>query len=121
MGQVASLPAVAKGYTLNVRHEGGGVKERFETLRGALDALELEARAFANTERRDRSKGVFREYEPVELVALRVEIAGKGAHAGVDVRGDGSAEAFTGRLQRRLVAQQPGESPYDALRRVLGC
>lgn len=112
---------MARGYTLSVRREGGGGKERFDTLRGALDALELEARAFANTERRNAATGLMREYEPVELVALRAEIAGKGVHAGVDVRGDGSTEAFTGRVQRRLIAQEPGESPYDALRRVLGC
>jgi hypothetical protein len=115
------LRAVAKGYTLNVRREGGGGKERFDTLIGALDALELEARAFANTEKRDAAMGILRTYEPGDLVALRAEITGKGVHAGVDVRGDGSAEAFTGRVQRRLVAQQPRESPYDALRRVLGC
>ncbi len=112
---------MAKGYTVTVRREGGGGKERFETLGAAVDALELEARAFANTERRDAAMGILRSYEPMDLVAFRAEIAGKGVHAGVDVRGDGSAEAFTGRLQRRLVTQHPGEGPYDALRRVLGC
>ena len=32
------------------------------------------------------------------------------------MRGDGSSEAFTGRLRRRVVEQRDGESAYDALR-----
>jgi hypothetical protein len=110
---------VAGRYTLRISREGVVGKERFATLDLALDALEVEARAFANTERRQAASALVRTYEPGEIVALRAEVRGPGVHAGVDVRGDGSAEAFTGRIQRRLVAQDPGESPYDALRRVL--
>jgi hypothetical protein len=53
-------------------------------------------------------------------VAVRGELAGPGGlRAGVDVRGDGSAEAYTGRWRRRLVERRTGETAYDALRRVL--
>jgi len=112
---------VAGRYTLKISREGTVGKERFETLAAAVDALELEARAFANTERRAATHALLRDYEPEDLVAMRAEVGGPGVHAGVDVRGDGAAEAFTGRFQRRLVAQQPGEDPFAALRRVLGC
>ena len=111
---------MATGFTLKITREGVVGKERFGTLDAALDALEQEARAFANTERRDSAAGIMRTYEPDEIVALRAEVAGRRVRAGVDVRGDGSAEAFTGRLRRTLISQEPGESPYGALRRVLG-
>jgi hypothetical protein len=52
-------------------------------------------------------------------VAARGEIKGpKGLRAGIDVRGDGSAEAWTGRFGRKLVELKKKEDAYSALRRI---
>ncbi len=62
-----------------------------------------------------------RRLEPVQQVVGRIELSGPGRlRAGVDVRGDGSSEAFTGRIRRRVVGQRRRESAYDALRRAVG-
>lgn len=106
-------------FTLRISREGAVEKCGFGDLGSALDALEQEARAFATAERRGAARGIMRTYEPGQIVALRAEIAGPCVHGGVDVRGDGSAEAFTGRLRKTLVEQRDRESPYEALRRVL--
>ena len=61
-----------------------------------------------------------REFEPVQQVAARGELKGpRGLRAGIDVRGDGSAEAWTGRFSKQLVEQQRKEDAYAALRRVM--
>ena len=61
-----------------------------------------------------------RRFEPVQQVVARLELSGPGRlRGGLDVRGDGSAEAYTGRLRRHVVLQEPGEDAYAALARAI--
>jgi hypothetical protein len=92
-------------------------KKRAGTLGEALDLLEAETRAAATTTRRGTIDARVRKFEPADQVAVRAELRGRGMRAGFDVRGDGSVQAWTGRVGRRLVEPEGGETPYDALRR----
>jgi hypothetical protein len=94
-------------------------KLRAGTLEEALDVVEREARALAAGPGRRAVELRIRTFTPQQQVAGRVELRGRGVTAGVDVRGDGAAEAWTGRVGRRVVEQEERETPYDALRRVL--
>ncbi|MDX6698101.1 MAG: hypothetical protein QOE65_1498 [Solirubrobacteraceae bacterium] len=107
-------------YALTVRAGSRVERAHFADLDAALDALETEVRALGQTERRQTVDLRYREFAPVAQVAARAELAGpRGLRAGLDLRGDGSVEAFTGRLRRRVVEARDGETPYEALRRVL--
>jgi hypothetical protein len=95
-------------------------RERFDDLDSALVALEGRGRDLERAaDAKPRGGMLMRRVEPSQQVVGRLEIRGRGVRAGVDVRGDGSSEAFTGRVRRALVEQRGGESPYAALRRKL--
>jgi hypothetical protein len=108
-------------YRVTLRSGGKVRRERFETLADALDAIEREGRELQRqADARPVGGRMMRRMEPVQQVVARLELAGPGRiRAGVDVRGDGSSEAFTGRLRRQLLEQRRRESAYDALRRAL--
>ncbi|HEV2813346.1 MAG TPA: hypothetical protein VGW10_08850 [Solirubrobacteraceae bacterium] len=104
-------------YKLVLRFGPDVEKERHATLAEALDAL---ARRIPQVSPRAPRAALGREYEPVRQVAGRLELHGpRGTHGGIDVRGDGSAEAYVGWVRKRLVERQDGESAVDALRREL--
>jgi hypothetical protein len=105
-------------YKLTVRRTGATERSRFGSLDAALSALEARLDELGPEARRSPARALTRQFAPVQQVALRGEIAGPGVRGGVDVRGDGSAEAFTGRWKRVLVAREPGETAYDALARA---
>lgn len=108
-------------FRLTVRTGARVHKERHEELRSAVASLSAQGKELVATAASRAAGGrLMRRFEPVQQVIGRLEIRGRGAAGGVDVRGDGSAEAFTGRLGRQLVDQRPGESAFDALARELG-
>jgi hypothetical protein len=94
------------------------------SLGDALRTLENYGRGLAAQPRRSEVDLKVRTYEPADQVAARVEISGPqrwrpDVKAGIDVRGDGTVEPWTGAPRRERLATHKGESPYDALRRAL--
>ena len=110
-------------YAITVRTRGKVRRTRFESLDEALDALRACA---AELERHGQASAVgggalLRRFDPVGQVVGRVELSGPARlRAGVDIRGDGSSEAFRGRIRRSLIEQRPDENASDALARTLG-
>ena len=72
---------------------------RFAELDGALDALELRAGEIARSTPRKPLDTKVKRFEPIQQVAARIELCGPErvlprVRVGVDVRGDGSTEAY---------------------------
>jgi hypothetical protein len=112
---------VSGRYTVTVRRGPKVKRERYDDLGAALAAME---RAGIDAERHAGQHVVggtlMRKIEPVQQVVARIELKGPvRLRAGIDVRGDGSTEAFTGKLRRELIRQRRGETSYRALARLL--
>ena len=95
-----------------------------DSLDAALELLEQRCRELSRGPARNPVRLYKRTIEPVQQVMARAEVSGPQRlrptlRGGLDLRGDGSAEAWTGRVRRVLVDQEAGESPYEALRRGL--
>jgi hypothetical protein len=108
-------------YRVVVRSGAKVERAKLDSLDAALDTLESRARELSENADAQPVDAKIRKFEPIQQVVGRVELAGPSRlRAGVDVRGDGSLESYTGRLRRKLVEQRRGESAFDALRRELG-
>jgi hypothetical protein len=96
----------------------------FASLEDALEQLEARGRELAGSAPDRVVDAKFKRFEPAEQVVARLELSGperfmSSVRAGVDVRGDGSVEAYRGRLRRAVIDQRDGETAYAALRREL--
>ncbi len=116
-------------WTLTVRNGPRVGHKRFESLSEAVEAMERELDELIPTAKRRAGRSPIgqlagKRFDAARQVAVRAEVAGPdgwlgGVRGGVDMRGDGSIEAYTGRLRRRLVELRAGETPYQGLRRAL--
>jgi hypothetical protein len=111
-------------WKLTVRSGPRVERVRFDTLEQVLAAVERRGRELEAAAPRRAFDARYKRFEPIEQVAARIEVAGPqrmlpSVRAGVDVRGDGSSEAYLGRVRRELIEQRRGESVYGALRRAV--
>jgi hypothetical protein len=107
-------------YRLVVRSGAKVERSKLDSLDEALASLEARARELSDGADAKPVDAKIRKFEPIQQVVGRVELSGPSRlRAGVDVRGDGSMESYTGRLRRKLIEQRPGENPFEALRRTL--
>jgi len=96
-----------------------------ESLQAALDELERRMRiALAAEGRRGTVDVRFRSFAPGEQVIAPGDVRGPqrwrpSVRGGLDVRGDGGVQAWTGGARRAPVEPAGGETPFAALRRVL--
>jgi hypothetical protein len=112
-------------WTLTVRSRGRVERERFTELCDVLDAVDTRARILRESAPNRPVDLRYKKLEPGQQVFARIEIAGPerllaSVRAGLDIRGDGSAEPYLGRLRRSAISPRAGEDPATALRRVLG-
>jgi hypothetical protein len=94
-------------WTLTVRSGPKVRRTSFPDLEAALQALEDRARELSQAAPNKTVDVKIRRFEPAQQVVARLELSGPErfaprVRAGVDVRGDGSTEAYLGRLRRKL-------------------
>jgi hypothetical protein len=111
-------------WTLTVRTGPKVERSRFSELGAALDAAERRARELAGATPAGSVNAGYRQFDPAEQVAARIELTGPQRRlasvcAGIDVRGDGSTQAYIGRVRKAHVEQLAGETVCGALRRVV--
>lgn len=112
-------------YRLLVRTSGKVETHETATLADGVALLESEVRAAGRGDRPAAVDLRYRRFDPGDQVAARIELSGPGrwrprVRVGVDVRGDGTLQAWSGRVGRTPLEPAEGESAFDALRRRVG-
>ncbi len=97
---------------------------RFGQAAEGLEALEARGRELSEAAPQKPLELHYKRYEAAEQVFARLELAGPerllpSVKVGLDVHGDGSVEAYRGRVTREPIEPAGGESVYAALRRTV--
>lgn len=116
---------MAETWRLKVRDGPRVEKAAFGTLEAALDELRARTVALAAQPKRGDVDLKVRRFDASEVVVARVELRGPQrwvprVRAGMDVHADRSVEPWIGGGAKSEVEPEPGEAPWDALRRALG-
>jgi hypothetical protein len=111
-------------YTVTIRVGPRITRSRHGAIAAAIDELERELTTLGPAGRRETARALAREVLPEGQVSARGELSGPNRlapriQAGADVRGDGSIQAYRGKVNRELIERRGGETAFDALRRVL--
>ena len=111
-------------WRLTVRVGARVERSSYEGLGQLLDALEARGRQLAGAVASEPVGTRLKRFDPVQQVIARLELSGPerlvpSVRAGVDVRGDGSTEAFRGSVRRTVLEQRSGEDAFAAMRRAL--
>lgn len=111
-------------YALKVREGSKVTRQRCETADELFRVVETLADEMSDRADRTPVKSMFRDYDAIDLVHGRIEVSisngrFKQRRGGIDVRRDGSIEAFVGRTSRSVVEPTPGETIPQSLKREL--
>ena len=107
-------------WRLTVRAGSKVERERHDSLEDAMAAASRRLDDLRPGARRDTARAFMREITPDEQVPARIELRGPGRRSGgLDLRGDGSVAAWTGRMSKRVVEPESGEAVVAALTRAL--
>lgn len=106
-------------YTVTIRNGPKVTRARFDDLDAAITELEGVLRPIASRTNLPPATAFVREIPAADQIVARGEIGGPHRlRIGVDVRGDGSTEAFEGRIRRTPITPDSGEDAFQSLRRL---
>jgi hypothetical protein len=110
------------GWRLTVRHGSKVGKETFDGLEDATAAMRAEVEGIIRAGPLESVQG-FREYDPAEQVAARLELSSGGVlgrrEAGMDVMGDGALVPYVGIFRKRRLNGQSLDQAIEAVAQAL--